>query len=287
MILATSRSRRRLGGVARDDAAIIVGAVGLVVIVAASALPWLFLFRGLASIPGFRLDGGPLLGIAIVVTALIGISVRRGGSSILRPLAALAAIAIVADSLLVAGRISAYVAQPGPAGLLSQPAAGIGAPLAALGGLVLLAAVIIAPATSRPLPAGLATRLVAAGILFGAGWVHAILVPTHLGESVVLGLGFLAAAAAQVVLAGLIVARPGPSVFTAVVAVNAALIAAYVFAVVVGLPFGDAGHGAAVAATGAWSRETVDGYGIVSKGAELVSAGLAIWLAGRSLPSVD
>ena len=218
-------------------AAVVAGALGLTLIALGAALPWVVLFRGLQPESGFVLDGGKLAGIAIVSAVALLVAGRWGGSRLLRTLALVGAAAVTVDSLYVASRIAAYVADPGPGGPLTQPTAGPGAMVMAAGGALLLLAAWVAPLRAGRLAPALAPRLALAASLFLAGWIHILLTPEHLGEATVLGLGFLVAGVVQLALAGLALARPRDWVWYSVIAVNAALILVYVYAVLVGLPF--------------------------------------------------
>jgi hypothetical protein len=100
-------------------------------------------------------------------------------------------------------------------------------------------------------PANWAAALLAT-VLVIAGAIHLILMPEHLAESTLFGLGFCAAGIAQLSLAALVLARPWRVVFVAVIAVSLALMALYAYNVFVGLPFldspmaVDSAHGEAV-----------------------------------------
>ncbi len=120
-------------------------------------------------------------------------------------------------------------------------------------------------------------RTLMAAALLVAGSIHLLLVPEHLGESTILGLGFLASGIAQVVLAGLALWRVRAWSLGLTVMVNVTLIALYAYAVLVGLPFGAGSehvHGEA-AGLMVGSGEPIDAYGAVSKLAELLSTAIA------------
>jgi hypothetical protein len=244
-------------------------------------LPWVTLFRGLQPIPGFQLDGGCLAGIAIAAVSFTIVAARSGGSRLLRPLAGLGAAIVTVDALSVVNRIAAFVANPGPSGPLSQPTAGSGAPVMALGGVFVLIATIVAPARAGALSSGLAPRLTIGAALFAAGWIHLVLAPQHLAESALLGAGFLGAGLAQLILAATVLLRPRAWIYYGVIVVNVALIFFYGVAVAVGLPFGAHDHGSGIILG---SGEAIDLPGVISKGAELVSLVLAFWLLGRTNP---
>lgn len=218
---------------------------GLGFVAAGAWLPWVTIFNGLQPIPGFQLDGGYLAGFAVAAAVVIAVTNRCGGARWLRPLAVLAAAFVAADAADVVGRITAYVAQPGPAGALTRPTVGPGAPLMAAGGGLLVLAALITPARPGRLAAGLAPRLLLAGVLLVAAAIHLALTPAHLGESALLGSGFLLAGLAQLALAALALARPRAWVYDAVVFLSVGLIVVYAYAVLVGLPLGGHDHGVA------------------------------------------
>ena len=254
-----------------------IGAIGLVGV--SVVLPWVTVFGGLSPIPGFQLDGGYLAGIAIAVLALTMVAARAGGARILRPMAIIGAVVVIADAAYATSRISAFVADPGPAAALIQPTVGPGAYLMIVAGIVLLVPALAMPARGGGLVSGLGTRLVAAGALFAAGWIHLVLTPQHLAESTLLGVGFLAAGVAQLGLAGATLLRPRRWVYYGIVVVNVALVLIYADAVLVGLPFGAAMHGSGLVVG---SGEPLDLPGVISKAAELVSLALAFVLVGRA-----
>lgn len=84
-------------------------------------------------------------------------------------------------------------------------------------------------------PATWASGLLAA-VLAAAGAIHLALMPEHLAESTVVGLGFWAAGIVQLALAGLVLVRPMRIVFTAVIIVSLALMGLYAYNVFIGLP---------------------------------------------------
>lgn len=258
---------------------------GLALIALGSALPWLTLFRGLQAQPGFLLDGGKLAGVAIASAGLLLVAARIGGGRILRALAIVGSAGIMFDSLLVASRIAAYVADPGPAGPLTQPTTGPGPLVMAIGGAFLLIAAVSAPLAVRRLTRTDVTRLVLGGVLFAAGWIHLLLTPEHLNESTILGSGFFVAGIVQVVLAALVVARPRDSILYLIVATNVALIAIYANAVMIGLPFGAGEHQAAGLVLG--TGEPVDIFGALTTIAQVAGFLVAVILLGRSTPAHD
>ncbi|MGH2466194.1 MAG: hypothetical protein ACRDGL_00445 [Candidatus Limnocylindrales bacterium] len=179
-------------------------------------------------------DGGYLAGAAIVSVALLVITSARGGGRLPRLAAAALGLMVSADAGLSGLRIAAFVADPGPAGPLTLPMAGPGPWLVAVGGLLLAAAAGLARARPGPFPAGFGRLMALAIALFVGGWIHLLIVPQHLGESALLGLGFAAAAGTQLALAGLAL-RGGARTLTATVFVNTAILVLYAYAVLVGL----------------------------------------------------
>ena len=259
--------------------AVVAGALGLTLVAIGAALPWVGLFGGLQPGAGFVLDGGKLAGIAIVSAVALLVAGRWGGSRLLRTLAIVGAAAVTIDSLYVASRIAAYVADPGHAGPLTQPTAGPGAMVMAGGGTLLLLSACVAPLRAGRLATALAPRLALAASLFLAGWIHILLTPEHLGEATALGLGFLVAGVVQLALAGLAVARPRDWVWYSVIAVNATLILIYVYAVLVGLPFmSDHAH---VGGPAIGAGEPIDLFGVSTTIAQIACLVLAFHQLGR------
>lgn len=265
-------------------ATLALAALALLAVGAGSALPWVVLFAGLRPLPGFVLEGGPLAAVAVAGLALPAVAAREGGARVLRPLAVLAGVAVAVAAVTAGIRIAVFVADPGPAGPLSQPAAGPGAWLTAAGGVLVAATAIVAPVPHRRLGRSGGLRLALAVLLFVAGGIHLLLTPEHLGQSPVLGAGFLAAGLAQLALAAVLVAGVGRAddlVPAATVAVDVALVALYGYAVLVGLPFGggDEEHAAGLVLG---AGEPVDLWGFVDLLAELGALGLAALLLLRA-----
>ncbi|MEP6995372.1 MAG: hypothetical protein ABI968_12675 [Acidobacteriota bacterium] len=245
-------------------------------------IPWITVFRGLQPITGFQLEGGELAGVALGVVGLLAVGATIGGGRVFRSLAALGALAILLDAALVHGQIAAYVADPGPAGLLTQPTLGVGAAEMAIAGGLLLVASLLIPLRNDRLQPRVALRLLMAAGLLVAGWIHLLLVPEHLADSMILGLGFLASGIAQLALAGLVTWRSRGWNLTAVVALNAALIVIYAYAVLVGLPFGGGEHGEAAIGLVVGAGEPIDAFGALSKFGELASLLIAFALLGTT-----
>jgi hypothetical protein len=265
--------------------AAVVSAV--VLMIAGGLLPWIVLFNGLTAVRGFSVDGGFLALLVLAAVALLFVQARHGSARILRPIAIVAASAVVADSLYSAWRISVYVGAPGPTGVLTDPSPGAGPYVFAAAGTVLLAAAIIAPAAPRRMGGSIAARLTLALLLLVAAIIHLILTPEHLGVSTLLGTGFLLAGLAQFGLAGFALGahdRAATIGMDLVIVVNLALIAIYVYAVLVGLPL-EAGH-AADDAIGLrlGSGEPIDVKGGIDLIAEVAAVGIAACLALRRRP---
>ncbi|MEO7235832.1 MAG: hypothetical protein ABIW80_10720 [Lapillicoccus sp.] len=212
-------------------------AAGIALVAVGALLPWLVVYNGLTAIPGYRLGGGPLAAVALAAAALVLVAVRMGGGRLLRPVAALGAAFVLAASLYLAHGVLGYVADPGPAGRLLMPAAGVGAYVMAAGALALLASALLGRSAPRPLSSTGWLQLGLAALTFGAGWVHLLLAPEHLEEHPLLGMGFIAAGAAQVVLAAVVLARPNLTLLPLLVVLDVAILAVYAYAVLVGLPF--------------------------------------------------
>jgi hypothetical protein len=274
-------SRTTVPGLART-AAVVTAGLGLGLVGLAVVVPWITVFRGLEAIPGFVLEGGPLAGLVVGGLGLLMVAATLGGGRVLRSIALVAAVLVVADATLAQLRILDYVANPGPAGPLTQPTAGIGAGLMAIGAGLILLAIVVLPIQDRRLEPAAVLRLLMSAALFLAGWIHLLLVPEHLDESPILGIGFLASGLAQLALVAVVVWRPRDWNLALVVAINVTLIGVYAYAILVGLPF--AGTSEHVAAVGlvVGAGEPIDTLGAVSKVAELLSLAIAFGLLGRS-----
>lgn len=109
--------------------------------------------------------------------------------------------------------------------------------------------------------------------LCAAAAVHLAVMPTHFRESVVLGLFFSGAAAAQVSMAVVVLVRPTRRVLVAVAVGAAAVVALWIVSRTTTLPFGLDGS----------SPEPVGPLDVLASAAELVSAcACTAVLAGRS-----
>jgi hypothetical protein len=276
--------RPSLDGRARG--AVLLGASGLLLVGLGATLPWLTLFNGLEPLRGFRLDGGDLSGLALASAAVLLVAARHGGSRVLRPLAALGAVVVVMGALRSAGRIAAYVSDPGPSAALAAPTRGVGPLVMAAGGVALAAAAVLAPLPARAMDRATAVRLGLAAVTFVAAWMHLVLTPEHLAESTLLGLGFLGAGLLQLGLAAVIVQRHRERALSMLVAVDVALLAIWADAVLVGLPLAGGGHGHDGGATGLviGHGEPVDLAAAVTKVAEVTSLVLALLLLHRRAP---
>jgi hypothetical protein len=262
----------------RPAVALALAVIAVALMIAGGLLPWLSLFNGLTTVQGFSVDGGILALVTLAVVALLFVQARHGGAGILRPIAILASMAIVADSLYSAWRITAYAGDPGPTGVLTSPAPGAGPYVFAAAGAVLVVAAAIAPAAPGRLGRAMTARLVLALLLLTAAIIHLTLTPEHLEISLLLGVGFLLAGFTQLALAALVLGAPerGDLVMSAVVVVSVALIVIYAYAVLVGLPL-EAGHEAEDAI--GWqigAGEPVDMKGVVDFIAEVAAVALAV-----------
>jgi len=268
---------RRAGSLAPPIAVAAV-ATGLGLVAMSLAVPWITVFRGLQPIPGFTLEGGPLAGFAMVALLLLAVAATIGGSRWLKPVAFLIAATVSIGAVLLQVRIADYVANPGPAGPLTQPTAGVGAALMAVGAAFFMIAAVALPGRATRLDTHSLGRVAMSLGLLVAGWIHLLLVPEHLAESTVLGLGFLASGIAQLVLAAVVLWRPREWSLALVVAINVTLIAIYAYAVLVGLPFGQPSEHAEAAGLVVGAGEPIDWFGAISKVAELVSLAIAFTL---------
>ena len=125
-------------------------------------------------------------------------------------------------------------------------------------------------ATARPTP----VSWLLAACLLGAGAIHVAMAPSHMAESALEGVGFVAAAWAQLLLAVAVLLRPSRVVAAAVAATSAVLIAVWAVSRVAGLPFGaHSGH--------AESVSIVDGVCVALEAVALVLA-LALLRRGRA-----
>jgi len=211
-------------------------------------------------------------GMAFAVHGTAEIAFTGGAAALL------AGISVSIGAVLLQVRIADYVANPGPAGPLTQPTAGVGAALMAVGAAFFMIAAVALPGRATRLDTHSLGRVAMSLGLLVAGWIHLLLVPEHLAESTVLGLGFLASGIAQLVLAAVVLWRPREWSLALVVAINVTLIAIYAYAVLVGLPFGQPSEHAEAAGLVVGAGEPIDWFGAISKVAELVSLAIAFAL---------
>lgn len=259
---------------------------GLAAAVAGLLLPWVTVLHGTVPLNGIAAGGGAIAGLA-VASALVLAAAHRYGWPAGRWAAAVGASIAGAGSLWAAVSVADYTADPGPAALLASPAPGPGPWVLAAAAGVLVAAAL------RPLPrrvpgagaraSGLAARLGLGATAFVAGWIHVLLTPEHWAESALLGAGFLGAGLLQLALSIAVVERPGRAVHLALVVLNVALVAVWLYAVLVGLPFGDAHDHGQSAGWAIGAGEPVDGVALVAKAAELVGAVWAARLASHPI----
>ena len=100
--------------------------------------------------------------------------------------------------------------------------------------------------TTQSIEAGTAVHaanLLLAGLSAAAGIIHLAMVPSHMDEWTLEGVGFALAGLFQIMVAGLLLTRPSRLVLGVAIAVNAALIGTWAVSRTAGLPFGpNAGH---------------------------------------------
>ena len=258
--------------------ATLIAIAGGAIAVVGSALPWVTIFRGAQTLTGWDGNGRYLAGLAVASVASTLLFLRSGRPIALRRLALLSGSAVAVGLALEIWQLARSVSSGSLSVRILDPTVGPG-PFVMLAGALLLLAVVAIPVSGAKFPAGLWPRVALAGALFVAGWIHIALTPEHLGESTVLGAGFLVAGLAQLSLAGVIAVRPSDLAYYAVVGLSMALVMLYAIAVFKGLPFGGEHNHASGLILG--SGEPVDVEGAVSKVAELFSLGAAFVLVGR------
>jgi hypothetical protein len=100
---------------------------------------------------------------------------------------------------------------------------------------------------SRPFAVSGPARALLAALSAAAGVIHLVMVPSHMAESTIEGVGFAVAGWSQLVIAALVVIAPSRALLRATVVTNLAFIAAWVVSRTAGLPFGEnAGHAESV-----------------------------------------
>jgi hypothetical protein len=256
----------------------IIAMAGAVIALVGSALPWVTIFRGTQTLTGWNGSPRYLAGLAVASAALTLLFLWAGRPVAFRRLAVLAGSTAVVGIAFTIWQVGSLGSSNSVSARILTPVLGPGPLVMAVGALLLLAVVAI-PASAARVPSTLWRRVILAGALFTAGWIHLALTPEHLGEATILGLGFLAAGFAQLVLALLVTVRPSNLTYYAVVGLSAALIVLYALAVLKGLPFGgDHDHGTGLTLG---SGEPVDLQGAVSKLADLFSLATALILVGR------
>ena len=256
-------------------------ALGLALVAASDAMPWLTLFHGLHPIAGFRLGGGDLSGLAVAAVALLLVAGRHGGGRVLKPAAVVLATLVVVGAVSTALSIGSYVRAPGAAAALTAPSAGPGPLTLAAGGVALLIASLITPVSRHPLAAAMRLPLLLGASTFVAAWMHLLLTPEHLGVSTLLGGGFLVSGLAQLSLTVLAVERPSERIWALLVMLNTALVVVWAYAVLVGLPFAGDEHGSSGGFT-IGSGEPIDLAAVITKTAELTGIAVALVLMRRT-----
>ena len=259
----------------------LIGAA-MVLMILGAALPWLVVFNGLTSVPGLSLDGGLLAGVMVAVVSVLYVAARHGGARILRPIALVASMAVLADSLYSGWQIAEYVAHPGSTAGLTVPSAGPGPFVMAAGALILIVAAATAPSRVTSLNKQALVRLLLSLVLLTAASIHLTLTPQHFSESPLLGTGFLLAGIIQLGAAAVVLTRADDRGLNLVLLVSVALIAIYGYAVFVGLPL-DSEHAADTAGgLTLGAGEPVDFKGAVNVIAQIAAIPLALVLARYS-----
>jgi hypothetical protein len=256
----------------------VIAVVGAMITLVGSALPWATIFRGTQTLTGWNGSPRYLAGLAVASAALTLLFLWAGRPAAFRRLAVLAGLTAVVGCAFASWQIAALGSSRSVSARILTPVVGPG-PFVMMAGALFLLVVVAIPTSADRVPASLWPRVIMAGALFTAGWIHLALTPEHLGETTILGLGFLAAGLAQLALAFLITARPTDLTYYAVVGLSAALVVLYAIAVLKGLPFGGYYHQGSGLTLG--SGEPVDLEGAVSKLAELFSLATAFVLVGR------
>ena len=265
--------------VTRRGASISLIGAAMVLMILGAALPWLVVFNGLTSVPGLSLDGGLLAGIMVAVVCVLYVAARHGGARILRPIALVASMAVLADSLYSGWQIAEYVAHPGSTAALTVPSAGPGPFVMAAGAVILIVAAATAPSRVTSLNRQSLVRLLLALVLLTAASIHLALTPQHFSESPLLGTGFLLAGIVQLGAAVVVLTRADDRGLNLVLLVSVALIAIYGYAVFVGLPL-DSEHAADTAGgLTLGAGEPIDFTGAVNALAEIAAIPLVLVLA--------
>jgi len=277
-----------------------LGVLGGALAIGGAAVPWLSLFAGLQPVTGTDGMNGRVaagLGGATLAVALLFLSIGRPG---LRWLLGILGFSILAISgwsgISLVSTLAELQADP-----LLVAQAGPGVPILAAGGALVFATMFLPtpseertrlPVSASALPSPIAASLAIAGV------VHLAIGPEHLAESLVLGSAMIAAGIAQLALAVLVLRRvtvAWPLVLT--IALNAALVVAYLIAVTVGLPIVDGQPGAGMAAMAGQDAmahvDAVTPLGIGTVGLEVAGAALTAGIlairrtARRVAPAID
>jgi hypothetical protein len=248
--------------------------------IAGLASPWVTVFNGLSTIRGLSVDGGYLAAVTAISFATLYVMAISGGGKLLRSIAVLGGVVVVADSLLSAARISEFVAHPGVAGALTVPGAGPGPFFTLVGGIALVATALTAPAAQARLGRGMLLRLLLSVSLIVAADLHLIFTPQHFDEALLLGVGFLAAGLVQLAFAVYVIVREDDRPIGLLLAVTIALIAIYAYALFVGLPL-DSGHSDVATGLRLGSGELVTATGLIDVLAEIATVALAIFAYPR------
>ena len=218
----------------------------------------------------------------VAAVCVLYVAARHGGARILRPIAVIASVAVLADSLYSGWRIADYVAHPGTTAALTVPSAGAGPYVMAAGATMLIIAAATAPLRVRSLNRQALVRLLLALVLLAAASIHLTLSPQHFSESPLLGIGFLLAGIVQLVAAAVVLTRSDDRGLNLVLLVSVALIAIYGYAVFVGLPLGSEHATDTAGGLTLGAGEPIDFTGAVNALAEIAAIPLALILARYS-----
>ena len=250
-----------------------MGAIGGLMAVIGTALPWLSLYAGLQSITGLEGLTGRALAVlgAIAVTAALAHAVRGDQPS--RWL-----LGIVGFALLgFAGWLGVQLLQTSAALaadplLISRLEPGLGVSI--IGGSLVFATLFVPAERTRGTtrPALGARHLVLAITLSVAGIIHLALTPEHLAGSIVLGLGFLGTGVAQLLLAAGVALTRSVLAVRLAVGISIFAVAALIAAITVGLPI--LAHGGSMGLLG--PVEPLDDLGALTGLVQAVTIGVGI-----------
>lgn len=256
-----------------------VGA-GVMAVLAGAALPWVTILDSQRAVNGVQGDGAYLTTAAVGAAGLWAAYVRAGRPAPLRALTALAGFLVTYWAFFDAWRIADVVGRGDVVTPLGSPVAGPGPIVAGIGGVLVVGSALGVPAQTRALGRQAWLRLGMSAALLATGAIHLREAPHHLDVSLVLGLGFIAAAVSQLGLGAIVPLWEGRLLLLIIIADCAFFFVAYVYAVFHGLPF--PAHGDAGLRLGAGEAVTLPG--VLSKAGEAIAIELALLrLASRRL----